>query len=60
VSGGYGEVPIGQIFWATLVLGVRPAAYIFRQTRVTLDQESTMYHVRADAAGLAAPLPFAG
>ncbi|HKV30313.1 MAG TPA: ABC transporter permease subunit [Candidatus Dormibacteraeota bacterium] len=53
VSGGYGEVSIGQIFWAALVLGVRPAAYIFRQTRVALEQESTMDHVRAaEARGL--------
>ncbi|HYM50693.1 MAG TPA: ABC transporter permease subunit [Candidatus Limnocylindrales bacterium] len=50
VSGGYGEASIGQIFWAALVLGVRPAAYIFRQARVTLDQEATMDHVRAARA----------
>jgi ABC-type dipeptide/oligopeptide/nickel transport system permease component len=50
VSGGYGEVTIGQIFWAALVLGVRPAAYIFRQTRVALEHETTMDHVRAAQA----------
>jgi ABC-type dipeptide/oligopeptide/nickel transport system permease component len=50
VSGGYGTASVGQIFWAALVLGVRPAAYIFRQTRVALEQESTMDHVRAAQA----------
>jgi len=50
VSGGYGQVSIGQIFWAAMVLGVRPAAYIFRQTRVALDEGTTMDHVRAAQA----------
>jgi ABC-type dipeptide/oligopeptide/nickel transport system permease component len=50
VSGGYGSASLGQIFWAALVLGVRPAAYIFRQSRVTLDHEATLDHVRAARA----------
>jgi ABC-type dipeptide/oligopeptide/nickel transport system permease component len=50
VTGGYGSASLGQIFWAALVLGVRPAAYIFRQSRVALDQETTMDHVRAARA----------
>jgi peptide/nickel transport system permease protein len=50
VSGAYGLVTPLQIFWAAAVLGVRPAAYIFRQTRVTLDIEAGKDHVRAARA----------
>jgi peptide/nickel transport system permease protein len=53
VSGGFGEVNGFQIFWAAIVLGVRPAAYVFRQARTTLDLEATADHVRtARAKGL--------
>jgi ABC-type dipeptide/oligopeptide/nickel transport system permease component len=53
VSGGFSAVNPFQIFWASIVLGVRPAAYIFRQGRATLDLEATADHVRtARAKGL--------
>jgi oligopeptide transport system permease protein len=50
VSGGFGVVNPLQIFWAAIVLGVRPAAYVFRQARVTLDLEATADHVRTARA----------
>jgi ABC-type dipeptide/oligopeptide/nickel transport system permease component len=50
VGGAYGTGSALQILWAAVVLGVRPAAYIFRQARVTLDLEETADHVRAARA----------
>jgi ABC-type dipeptide/oligopeptide/nickel transport system permease component len=50
IGGAYGTVSAVQILWAAVVLGVRPAAYIFRQARVTLDLEATTDHVRAARA----------
>jgi ABC-type dipeptide/oligopeptide/nickel transport system permease component len=53
VSGGFGAVNGLQVFWAAVVLGLRPAAYVFRQARVTLDLEVVSDHVRtARAKGL--------
>jgi ABC-type dipeptide/oligopeptide/nickel transport system permease component len=57
VSGGFGEVNGLQVFWAAVVLGLRPAAYVFRQARVTLDLEVLSDHVRtARAKGLEWPV----
>lgn len=50
VGGAYGTVSALQVLWAAVVLGIRPAAYIFRQARVTLDLEETADHVRAARA----------
>jgi ABC-type dipeptide/oligopeptide/nickel transport system permease component len=50
VSGGYGSASVVSAAWAGLVLAMRPAAYIFRQSRLALDEERTMDHVRAAAA----------
>jgi len=56
VSGGFGVVNGFQVFWAAVVLGVRPAAYVFRQARVSLDLELMSDHVRtARAKGLEWP-----
>ena len=56
VSGGFGVVNGYQVFWAAIVLGVRPAAYVFRQARVTLNLEALSDHVRtAGAKGLEWP-----
>lgn len=50
VTGGYAKVSLGQVFWAAIVLGVRPAAYVFRQSRVALAEEGTQDYVRAARA----------
>lgn len=56
ISGGFGLVNPFQVFWAAVVLGVRPAAYVFRQARVHLDLEALSDHVRtAKAKGVPWP-----
>ena len=53
VSGGHAQVSPGQVFWAALVLGIRPGAYVFRQARVALAEQSRQDYVRtANAKGL--------
>ena len=53
VTGGYAEVTPGQVFWAAVVLGIRPGAYVFRQARVALAEEARQDYVRtANAKGL--------
>jgi peptide/nickel transport system permease protein len=53
VSGGYAQVSPGQVFWAAIVLGIRPGAYVFRQARVALTEEAGQDFVRtAKAKGL--------
>jgi glutathione transport system permease protein len=53
VSGGYAQVSPGQVFWAAIVLGTRPGAYVFRQARVALIEEAGQDFVRtAKAKGL--------
>jgi ABC-type dipeptide/oligopeptide/nickel transport system permease component len=53
VSGGYAQVSAGQVFWAAVVLGIRPGTYVFRQARVALVEESGQDFVRtARAKGL--------
>jgi len=53
VTGGYAEVTPGQVFWAAIVLGIRPGAYVFRQARVALAEEARQDYVRtANAKGL--------
>ena len=53
VTGGYAQVTPGQVFWAALVLGIRPGAYVFRQARVALAEEAGKDYVRtANAKGL--------
>lgn len=50
VTGGYGGSTALQVFWAALVLGIRPAAYVFRQVSVNLEQEVGALHVRTALA----------
>lgn len=53
VTGGYAEVNPVEIFWAAVVLGIRPGAYVFRQARVALAEQSHQDYVRtANAKGL--------
>ena len=53
VTGGYGTFSPLQAVWAAIVLGIRPAAYVFRQSRLALEQEATSDHVRtAEAKGV--------
>lgn len=53
VSGGYAAVTPAQVFWAAVVLGIRPAAYVFRQARLALADAGAEDYVRvANAKGL--------
>jgi ABC-type dipeptide/oligopeptide/nickel transport system permease component len=53
VAAGYGEVNSVQIFWAAVVLGIRPATYLYRHGRAVLERESGEDYVRtAEAKGL--------
>lgn len=56
LSGGYGTASAMQAFWAGVVLGLRPAAYSYRQARTALESQAAQDHVRtAIANGLAWP-----
>ncbi len=50
ISGGYAVASPLIIFWASGVLGVRPAVYLFRRARVAIGEVSTQDHVRTAAA----------
>lgn len=50
ISGGYGSVSAWQAVWAGVVIGIRPAAYAYRQARVTLESEAAADHVRTALA----------
>lgn len=53
VGGSYGNVDPVQAAWAGLVLSIRPAAYVYRRARLTLQDEQGQDHVRtARAKGL--------
>jgi ABC-type dipeptide/oligopeptide/nickel transport system permease component len=53
ISGGYGHINGFIVFWAAVVLGIRPAAYVFRRSRIVLDESSRFDYVRtASAKGL--------
>lgn len=53
VGGSYGSVDPLVAAWAGLVLAVRPAAYVYRQARLTLQDQEEADHVRtARAKGL--------
>jgi ABC-type dipeptide/oligopeptide/nickel transport system permease component len=53
VATGYGEVNWIQVFWASLVLGIRPATYLYRHGRAVLQRETGEDYVRtAEAKGL--------
>ena len=47
ISAIYAQVTPLTVFWAVVVLGLRPASYVYRQARVALSLESTADHVRA-------------
>jgi ABC-type dipeptide/oligopeptide/nickel transport system permease component/N-acetylneuraminic acid mutarotase len=54
VAAGFGDVNGIQLFWAAVVLGLRPAAYFFRHSDQILGLESALDYVRtAQAKGLA-------
>jgi ABC-type dipeptide/oligopeptide/nickel transport system permease component len=50
ISGGYAVASPLIIFWASAVLGMRPAVYLFRRARVAIGEVSTQDHVRTAAA----------
>jgi ABC-type dipeptide/oligopeptide/nickel transport system permease component len=53
VAAGYGDVNGVQIFWASLVLGIRPATYLYRHARAVLERETGEDYVRtAEAKGV--------
>jgi ABC-type dipeptide/oligopeptide/nickel transport system permease component len=53
VAAGYGDVNGVQIFWASLVLGIRPATYLYRHARTVLERETGEDYVRtAEAKGI--------
>jgi ABC-type dipeptide/oligopeptide/nickel transport system permease component len=53
IAAGFGAVNPVQVFWATVVLGIRPAAYLFRHAEQILDLEVVLDYVRtARAKGL--------
>ncbi|HVH62984.1 MAG TPA: ABC transporter permease subunit [Candidatus Dormibacteraeota bacterium] len=47
ISAAYAQINALSVFWAVVVLGIRPAAYVYRQARVALSLEATADHVRA-------------
>jgi ABC-type dipeptide/oligopeptide/nickel transport system permease component len=53
VAAGFGDVSPQQLFWASIVLGLRPAAYLYRHTRDALEVELRQDYPRtAMAKGL--------
>jgi len=55
-AGGYALITPASVFWAALVLAIRPGIYVFRQARAVLDIEALADHVRAARArGLSWP-----
>lgn len=50
LSGGYGTASAGQAFWAGVVIGLRPAAYSYRQARTVLESQAEQDHVRTAIA----------
>jgi len=54
IAAGFGDINAIQVFWAAVVLGLRPAAYFFRHSDQVLNLESALDYVRtAQAKGLA-------
>ena len=49
-GGGYALITPLSVFWAALVLAIRPGIYVFRQARAVLDIEELADHVRAARA----------
>jgi ABC-type dipeptide/oligopeptide/nickel transport system permease component len=53
VAAGYGDVNGVQIFWASFVLGIRPATYLYRHAQAVLERETGEDYVRtAEAKGI--------
>jgi ABC-type dipeptide/oligopeptide/nickel transport system permease component len=50
VTGGYGTGSALQTFWAGLVLGIRPAAYVYRHSHLVLTDQAQSDHVRTAVA----------
>lgn len=50
VSGGYGTASVVSALWAGLVLAIRPAAYVFRQARAVLAEETKAAYFRVALA----------
>jgi ABC-type dipeptide/oligopeptide/nickel transport system permease component len=52
-SGGFGHLNALALFWAAFVVGLRPAAYVYRHARLDLELASLADHVRvAKSRGL--------
>ena len=49
-AGGYAVITPLSVFWAALVLAIRPGIYVFHQARAVLDIEELADHVRAARA----------
>jgi len=50
VAAGFGDVNPAQVFWAAIVLGLRPAAYLYRQSRAALNLELDQDYARTGLA----------
>jgi ABC-type dipeptide/oligopeptide/nickel transport system permease component len=50
VSGSFGHADTSQLIWCAAVLGIRPAAYTFRQAQVLIGEQSHAQHVRTALA----------
>lgn len=50
IAGSYGEFTAGQVLWAAVALGIRPAVYMLRHGHQRLVSELAADHVRAASA----------
>ncbi len=50
VTGGYGTASPLQVFWAGVVLGIRPATYIYRHSYLAMGDQRQSEHVRTAIA----------
>ena len=56
VAAGFGELNWIQVFWASVVLGLRPAAYLYGQAQASLEAQTSEFYARtALAKGLSYP-----
>jgi ABC-type dipeptide/oligopeptide/nickel transport system permease component len=50
VAAGFGDVNAAQVFWSSVVLALRPATYLYSQTRQALDVELREQYTRTALA----------
>ena len=56
IAAGFGDVNPIQVIWSSVVLGARPAAYLYRHGRSVLEREASEDYARtAEAKGLGWP-----